>query len=313
MSVLPVQRASEVTASPPEKWLVESLWTHEAVGFVAGQPKSGKSWLALDFAVSVATGTPVLDNYAVTDPGPVLVFPAEEALTAVRDRVAGICRHRSVDFETLNVWFIGSYALRLDSPDDCEALENTVCTLRPRLLILDPLIRLHNADENSSTEIARVLSFLRDLQRKYALAVLVVHHARKNTSSDVGLGLRGSTEIRAWSDTNLYIRRNKHLEMIVEHRAAPCPEPVKLDLTADDDTTVYLAITDAPTPKPDLKKRILEILARYDTPLSRSFIRSKVGIRNQTVGVALQALVDELAIEKITEGYVLRNGTDRKM
>jgi len=110
--------------------------------------------------------------------------------------MAGMCRHRDSAFDDLNVWLISSHVLRLDSDEDRQALDSTINELRPRLLVLDPLIRLHSADENSATEIARVLSFLRDLQRKYATAVLVVHHARKCSSTDPGLGLRGSTEIR---------------------------------------------------------------------------------------------------------------------
>ena len=184
MSMLPVKRAAEITESPPQRWLVESLWTQQAVGILCAQPKSGKSWLALDFAVSVASGTPVLDRFAVTEPGPVLVFPAEDAVTVVRDRLAGICRHRGVDFETLDVWLIDSSVLRLDIPGDCESLEETVADYQPRLLILDPLIRLHQSDENSATEIAKILSFLRHVQRKYATAIMLIHHARKNGAGD---------------------------------------------------------------------------------------------------------------------------------
>lgn len=309
MNALAVKRVSDIDESPPERWLVESLWTHEAVGLVAGHPKSNKSWLALDFAISVASGTAVLDRFAVSDPGPVLLFPAEDALSAVRDRMAGMCRHRGVDFQTLAVWLISSYTLRLDSAEDREALEATLCELRPRLLILDPLIRVHSADENSAQEIARVLAFLRHLQRKYSTAVLVVHHARKSSTGDPGLGLRGSTEIRAWSDTNLYMRRTKTLELVVEHRAAPSLEPLKLALATEDEDRVHLALEEAPPPKLDLKERILDVLAREDSPLSREAIRSRVGSRNQSVGEVLQALLSDLAIEKTQQGYRLINGT----
>jgi len=310
MSGLPVKRVSDVEESPPEKWLVESLWTHQAVGFVAGHAKSSKSWLAVDIAVSVASGTPVLDRFPVSDPGLVLFFPAEDAPSAVRDRMKGICRHRDVDFETLNVWLIGSYTLRLDSQKDCEALESTVCEYRPRLLVLDPLIRLHSADENSASEIARILSFLRGLQRKYETAILLVHHARKSASSDPGLGIRGSTEIRAWSDTNLYMRRSKNLEIVVEHRAAPCPDPFKLALINENEDTVHLAIENAAQPKRTLKDRILEVMTSHaKSPLSREFIRTEVGARNKTVGETLQTLLDDALVEKTTEGYKLRNVT----
>jgi hypothetical protein len=314
MSTLPVRRVGDIGESPLDAWLVDSLWTHQAVGLVAGHAKLGKSWLALDFAVSVATGTPVLDRFAVNDPGPVLLFPAEDSPTAVRDRLAGICRHRGVDLAGLNVWVIESSILRLDSREDCDALGATVEEFRPRLLILDPLIRLHSSDENSAVEIARILSFLRDLQRRYATAVLVVHHARKCSSSDPGLGLRGSSEIRAWSDSTLYMRRNKGLELIVEHRGAPAPQPLRLMLGSDEPANTHLAIEGEapaqPAAPPDLGELIVELL-RTSAPLSRDDIRRRLAVRNQVAGAALATLMQDGLIEKCSTGFRLTDTTTK--
>ena len=312
MNMLPVKRAFDVVKSSQVKWLVESLWTQQAVGLIVGQPKAGKSWLALDIAVSVASGTDVLDKFNVQNQGPVLVFPAEDEASAVRERLQGICNFRGVDFKKLNLWLIESYALHLDMKEDMDALDNTLSELKPRLLVLDPLIRLHNVDENSATEIAKVLSFLRNLQRKHSVAVILVHHARKNASGDPGLGLRGSTEIRAWADSILYLRRNKSLELSVEHRAAPAPEPFKLSLAIDDETSVHLSIGESSVKdvKPDLKEQILEVLKKHSkSSLSREFIRREIGVRNQKVGDMLKVLEESNCIVRTSQGYVLKNGS----
>ena len=142
---------------------------------------------------------------------------------------------------------------------------------------------------------------MRDLQRRYSAAVLLVHHARKSSSSDPGLGLRGSSEIRAWSDSSLYMRRNKGLELIVEHRGAPAPEPLRLVLTSDEPANTHLAIegealAPATTP-PDLGERIVELL-RTSTPLSRDDIRRRLAVRNQATGAVLAALTQDGVIEK---------------
>ena len=72
-------------------------------------------------------------------------------------------------FESLPVEVITAPSLRLDTPTDRQRLSNTVRHLRPILLILDPLIRLHRVDENDATQIAALLSFLRELQRQFQL------------------------------------------------------------------------------------------------------------------------------------------------
>ena len=169
MNQLPVQRASELSLDSASltQWLVQGLWSDQAVGILGGEPKCCKSFLALDLAVSVASGTPCLRRFAVRRTGPVLLFPAEDSLAVVRQRLEGICSAADVDFQSLPVEVITAPTLRLDAPKDRERLSNTVQARQPRLLILDPLIRLHRVDENDASQIAGLLSYLRQLQRTF--------------------------------------------------------------------------------------------------------------------------------------------------
>jgi RecA-family ATPase len=203
------------------------------VGILGGEPKCCKSFLALDLAVSVAAGTPCLRRFAVRRTGPVLLFPAEDSLAVVRRRLEGICSAANVDFQSLPVEVITAPTLRLDAPMDRERLSNTVQALQPRLLILDPLIRLHRVDENDASQIAGLLSYLRQLQRTFQVAVLVVHHARKDANSTrPGQALRGSSELHGWGDSNLYMRRRgAQLTLSTEHRAAASQDHIPLELT----------------------------------------------------------------------------------
>jgi hypothetical protein len=58
---LPVVRAADLDEpDPTRRWLIESLWPRAGVGIIGGPPKACKSWLRLDVAVSVASGTPCL-------------------------------------------------------------------------------------------------------------------------------------------------------------------------------------------------------------------------------------------------------------
>src|SRR5207244_12949499 len=94
-------------------------------------------------------------------PGWVRLFPAEDSLEVVCQRLEGICPAAGVGFSSLSVDVITASALRLDTAADQQRLANTVQALQPRLLVLDPLIRLHRVDENDASQIAALLSFLR--------------------------------------------------------------------------------------------------------------------------------------------------------
>jgi RecA-family ATPase len=111
----------------------------------------------------------------LVSPGPTLVYLAEDALPQVRARIAGICSHRGIDLSALDVHVITAPAVRLDQSADQKRLSATLEQLRPKLLLLDPLVRLHRLDENSSADISSLLGYLRELQRRYDVAVVVTH------------------------------------------------------------------------------------------------------------------------------------------
>ena len=92
--------------------------------------------------------------------GPVLVYLAEDALPVVRERVAGMARHRGLDLAGVEIHVITAPTLRLDRDPHRTRLLETAKRLRPRLLLLDPLVRLHGIDENNAGEVAGLLGLL---------------------------------------------------------------------------------------------------------------------------------------------------------
>jgi RecA-family ATPase len=160
LPVLPVWSLAE--RAEQQRWLVSGLWSEEAVGIIGGEPKCCKSFLALDLAVSVAAGTPCLRRFAVPSPGRVLLYAAEDALHVVRRRIEGICAAAGLDLADLDVQVITAPSLRLDLDADRASLDETIARLKPRLLVLDPFVRLHRIDENVSGEVAPLLAYLRE-------------------------------------------------------------------------------------------------------------------------------------------------------
>jgi len=116
MKMLPTTRADQL--AQPEiseaEWLIEGLWSREAVGIIGGEPKCGKSFLALDLAVAVASGTPCLRRFPTNESGSVLLYVAEDAWHIVRQRLEGIACATGVNFASLNVHVITVPTLRLD-------------------------------------------------------------------------------------------------------------------------------------------------------------------------------------------------------
>jgi len=311
MTTLPVELAYHLAArAETQRWLVTGLWSEEAVGLVGGEPKCCKSFLALDLAVAVASGTPCLRHFPVSRPGRVLLYAAEDALHIVRRRLEGICAAADVSLQELDVHVITAPTVRLDVPADRARLEKTVEQLKPRLLVLDPFVRLHRIDENASGEVAPLLAYLRELQRRHSLAVLVVHHAKKGAGRiRAGQALRGSSEFHAWGDSNLYLRRlGNELTLTVEHRAAPSPPTVTLELTQRGEA-LALEVQTPSTPEvlapTSIDDRILDALRNSNRPLSTSELRSQCPTRKATLYARLMQLTTDGTLVRCAQGYRL--------
>ena len=282
----------------------------EAVGIVGGEPKCCKSFLALDLAVAVASGTPCLRHFAVPHPGRVLLYAAEDALHVVRHRLEGICAAAGCRLIDLDLLVITAPTVRLDLLADRTALDRTVAELQPRLLILDPFVRLHRIDENASGEVAPLLAHLRGLQRRYALSVLVVHHAKKSAGSmRAGQALRGSSEFHAWGDSNLYLRRrNQVLTLSIEHRAAASPPSLALELQARGNALALELTQPAADPLPapsSADERIIAAIQGADRPLTIKELRHLCRVRNTTLYERLTALTNSGKLHRTTDGYQL--------
>ena len=308
---LPVQPAHLLDPRPAApRWLIEGLWADEAVGIVGGEPKCCKSFLVLDMAVAVASGSPCLRHFPVPHNGRVLLYAAEDSLQVVRRRLEGICYFNQLDLAYLDIQVITAPSLRLDTRDDQIRLRKTVEQLQPKLLILDPFVRLHRIDENASSDVAAVLAYLRDLQRLFHLAVVVVHHARKAASHlRAGQALRGSSEFHAWGDSNLYLKRKAdNLTLTIEHRAAAGFNDLPFMLQGSNDQLALCMLDELPpkdSPRLPAHEHILDTLAQAHSPLPFSELRQACRMRTETF-CKLLAEVQRLGkVVKSSNGYRL--------
>ena len=261
----------------------------------------------------MASGTACLRHFPVSRPGRVLLYAAEDALHIVRRRLEGICAAAGTALAELDVQVITAPSLRLDLNADRARLEETVATLRPRFLILDPFVRLHRIDENVSGDVAPLLAFLRELQRRHAVAIAVVHHARKGAgAARAGQALRGSSEFHAWGDSNLSLRRDTddRIALTVEHRAAAAIAGITLELAQRDDALALRPVQADPQHNRSLHQesvdqRITAVLADASQPQPFSDLRASCRVRATTLYERLAAMTADGAIVKSADGYCL--------
>ena len=314
---LPFQRIADVAKLPEgERWLIDGFLTTASIAVLGAEPKLGKTFLTLGLAVAVASGTPALGRFHVPTPGPVLLFHAEDSAPAIRERIEAIAVGQGLAFESLPIHVITAEQLRLDDALDREKLEELLQHLAPKLLILDPLVRLHSGAESYVGHIAELFRHLRLLQRRYGVAILLTHHVSKNRagSTQVGQSFRGSGDIHAAVDHGATLRRLEDGSVLLslEHRAAPSPEPIAFRIVSRPGGATSFDIIEAPfaddrraeagpapqrMPTPtrpvSIRDQVVELLQRAAKPLSQVSIRKALSVRNETLTEALRQLEQE--------------------
>lgn len=322
---LPFARIGDIQRLPEgERWLVDGFLTGSSITVLASTPKAGKTWVALALAVGVASGTPALGRFHVPSPGPVLLFHAEDDSRAVRERIESIAMGQGIAFEALPIHVITAESLRLDNPTDRANLEELLDHLRPRLLVLDPLVRLHSGAESYVGHIAELFGYLRQLQRRFGVAILLTHHVAKNRSGSTqpGQAMRGSGDIHAAYDhgASLQRRDDGSVLLCLEHRSAPSPDPIAFRLHSKPGGATSFDIIDDPfadDPEPGVRHevprasaparaptvsvhdQVLALLGGEARPLSQVAIRKALQVRNEKLTAVLRDLEQQGRIRNL--------------
>lgn len=203
----------------PISWLVAECWGESEVGFISGLPKSYKSWIALDLAVSVATGTRFLDSFQ-THKHNVLLIQEEDPKFVLQDRLCKIAADKGlIELETTGG---NTASLRYELPDNLYIISNQGFTINEdwledlqgwiherdiKLVILDPLMMMGEGfDEFKAFEMMQtILKPLKRLRAATGSAIAVVHHHFKGSEKGGARDMYGSVALWAWEEAALHL------------------------------------------------------------------------------------------------------------
>ena len=294
------------TPPPPVPWVIEPILAKGHLTCVAGPEGEGKSLLSLALGCSLAGGEP-LAGFAPAEEGRVVVIDAENGTGEIHRRVRAL---GLTDRATDSITFFAAEAV--DLRKDLEDLAALVDNEKPVLLVLDSFRSLWGGDENNSDEVAPVLDGLRNLGRSRNVAILLLHHTRKD-----GQTYRGSSAIGASVELMFVLGRvegdsDPARRFLRCSKSRPAPEPSVrwIRLSAELDSTI---IDDAEPPdngpaeaepvRNEVTRQVLDVLrdgrARRRADIARAVKREP---KDRTVGRVLDALVSAGRIVRSTDG-----------
>lgn len=178
----------------------------QGIHLLGGSPKIGKSWLVLWMCLQIANGEPIW-NYE-TRRGTVLYLALEDSFERLQSRLLEI-----TDEAPNNLHF----AILSKSIDDGlnRQIENFIDEHPDTVFIaIDTLQRIRNNDTKSNPYASDYddLTFLKEIANKNHIAILLVHHLRKQRDDDPLNMLSGSTGLSGAVDTVFVLSRPKRTD-----------------------------------------------------------------------------------------------------
>lgn len=213
----------ELEALPPPLWLVPGLFVEGSIAAIYGAPESGKSFLAVDVAMSIASGVP-WHGREVTQ-GAVLYVAAEGA-PGIGKRTRAWRADKAATSMAVPFVLMRD-PLNLTTEKDAKEFAHAVTSElgELRMIVVDTLNQTATgADENSAQDMGRYIAGMKRLRDATGATVVVVHHSGKDESR----GMRGSTALLGAMDTTVEVVRatdGKSVEVRVKKQKDAEREP----------------------------------------------------------------------------------------
>lgn len=316
---IPSYTLKEAVNLPPPSWLVKDLLPDGGLSFLVGPPGIGKTFGAIDLAMSVAYGRPFLGKDVRQGR---VVYVAAEGHRSVARRMLAWCHYYGLEEELTDELIIIPDAIDLlggdASADDFFAavgdkfpLQSAITTdeegqehAEPiesspvRLIIFDTLARcVIGADENSAEDMGQAVAFFDHLRKSSSLSeasdthVMAIHHTNK-----MGTLERGSTVLRGAADTVAFVRSSGvgegQLFTISKQRDSEEHEPIRIHLEKVHDLQSAVMVPDVGQNRPQVSR--VQGFTRREKDVMEHHIKH----HNTELGCSIKDIAEKIAMKR---------------
>lgn len=309
-------------------WLVDEWLPDGSITFLVSPPESYKTWILLDLAVSVSAGVPFLGKYRVNSPGPTMIIQQEDSHAGLTDRLALIAEQKLGALPKLEgeQWTIPSMPdipiyvhpdrqLRFGNKKVIEEMEQQIATIRPKVIMIDPLYSTTDSTDNYMADLANRMMVLKTWRDKYGCSFVIAHHSKKNLDPDSTAreDSWGSQFLNAFLEAGWQVRRNPRLaqnEVVVRRHSKVMGNQSSISLTFDISTiypmkysvtTRHYDVTSQPTNRgPVYQDAMLDLLRQ--SSMTQADICNVTGKGKSTVSRQIRQLESAGLVEKMPDG-----------
>lgn len=283
----------------PIRWIVPG-YVVEGMTLFAGAPKLGKSWMALGWLISVASGCRAMGSIEC-EQGDVLGLMLEDNERRLQRRLRQLQLADIPDRLTLLTdW------PTLDN-DCCGEIEAWIASVeKPRLIVIDVFARVRGTKghkENDYDADYRQAAMLQSIAINHNLAVVIIHHTRKMAADDPFDEVSGTRGLTGAADSVLVLKRDVATQHVVIYGRGRDLEEVETAMQFDKETGAWSIMGAAWQIADTVERReIQEALGRSVDPMSPTEIGERLGKSRQNIQKMLHKMLEDGKVEQISRG-----------
>jgi len=295
----------------PVQFIVKHIFA-EGLNILASKPKVGKSWMALDIALTVAgIGGSVLGDYHPAA-GDVLGLFLEDNKRRMKTRIEKLLGPHDEWPDRLtikNEWRRLDEGGLGDIEEWCRESEN------PKLVIVDTLARVRPATKGKASAYEQDTAALAGLQKlalDFGICILVLHHQRKMESEDPFDTVSGTLGLTGVADVLAVLARQT--TGVALHVTGRDVEQAELAVTFNREICRWEVLGSGPeVRRSDERKRIIDALAKSKEPMSVKEIFLAAGMKTQMATErTLGRMVQAGEIERPRRGFYTLSGLSER-
>jgi hypothetical protein len=272
---------------------------HEGMSLLAAKPKMGKSMLAMNISVAVATGGVAL-GHGEARQGRVLYLDLDGCERDMQERLHAMCDRDPAPTQFHAVHPAGQF------PTGEEAVEHLeMLTGRYDLIILDTVNRVRPTTDGRRNAYHADYDFLHPLAqmgREHGTSILAIHHLNKNQRSDPLDKVSGSTGMTAAVETVMVLdgeRGKGEAELKIHSRRGDEHHDLEFD-----DTLLTWKLGGIPEPGTDARKEVWDALKDADGWTRLGDLQDVLGTQKNTISEHLKKLKqkDDMPVKRDEQG-----------
>lgn len=313
----------------PIEWLVEDYIESDSLALIFGAPAGGKSFVTVDLACCIATGTawhgrPVKQG--------AVFYIAGEGHNGLARRFAAWSKANGVSLKGAPL-FKSTRAVMIYNEDSAKLLHEDIMVMaetyqmQPAMVAVDTVARNFGAgDENSTEDMSKFIEHVDTfIRRPFGCNVNLVHHSGHNMDR-----ARGSSALKAALDAEYQVVKDGGMLTITATKMKDAEMPPELtfkfkvielgEVGGQDITSVVLEphddalsykVADDSAGEPITAKAVLEVVAKGWLPYDQ--LKDALGCTKTTATRAVKRVADRGLLVKDGSGFKLTEKADQML